>query len=218
MVGSGALAVRLDSSGQSCHLTSLTSCATELMREFLKICRRQIKKDCNDIALHGWRVNIENLCSLLAIQKSERIMKTIIIILMLGVGLCAIAAEQVPVEVQQVIDSAKIWKGKGMSGFYDNIRYIGFDSGTKISDIKYGEPFHFYLFTMYSYVNLDANAPISSKLKPRDEWALPLFQHSELKALIWIVRSPDRPNWQVGGYGFHGYGVVWEKACKAWPE
>ena len=137
---------------------------------------------------------------------------------MLGVGLCAIAAEQVPVEVQQVIDSAKIWKGKGMSGFYDNIRYIGFDSGTKISDIKYGEPFHFYLFTMYSYVNLDANAPISSKLKPRDEWALPLFQHSELKALIWIVRSPDRPNWQVGGYGFHGYGVVWEKACKAWPE
>jgi hypothetical protein len=149
-------------------------------------------------------------------QMEENIMNKMAIMVMLGVS--AILAEQVPVEVQKVIDSAISGNDAAMSSFNENAKGIGLDSGIKLSDLKAGEAIHLYWFIADSLDKLTEKAPITSVIKPLNEWMVPLMFQRKAKALLVVVKIPNSTNWQVGGYGHVGIAKRWEKICQIWPE
>lgn len=137
------------------------------------------------------------------------------LMLMLGVGVSAVAAEQVPVEVQQVIDSAMAGKIPIMADF--NSSYAQF--GYKLSEMQAGEPIHLYQFNYDLIKNTDVNAPVSSVIRPINEWAVPLLLHGKSQILLEIIKNTNKGGkWHVMGYGMSGYAERWEKICQIWPE
>ncbi len=144
-------------------------------------------------------------------------MKKIMIFLMLW-AVSAVMAEQVPVEVQRVIDSAMAGKIPIMNEISADPVHIGLDSGTKLSDLQAGQPIHLYGFNNDSLAKLDENAPVSSIIKPLDGWAVPLLLHGKSRLLFLIINTPPTKKWHVTGLGYSGYATDWEKICQIWPE
>jgi hypothetical protein len=130
------------------------------------------------------------------------------ILVMLILGVSAVLAEQVPVEVQQVIND--IMSGKG--NYFTPPNYI------KLSAITAGEPIHCSWFVGDSLIKLGEGAPVSSVIKPLDLWAVPLLNKDVTKVLMIIAKPPRDPKWQVLGYGHGSVGRSWEKIRQIWPE
>ena len=82
-------------------------------------------------------------------------MKKALMMLTLGIGVSAVVAEHVPVEVQQLIDSAMSGKNPNMVSFNTDAPHMGLGPGTKLSDVQAGEPIHLYWFDTDSIRKLD---------------------------------------------------------------
>jgi hypothetical protein len=126
-------------------------------------------------------------------------------------------AEQVPVEVQRVIDSAMAGKIPIMNEISADPVHIGLDSGTKLSDLQAGQPIHLYGFNKDSLDKLDESAPVSSIIKPLKGWAVPLILHGKFR-LLFLIDLNSSEKWHVDGFGFGGYAISWQTICKIWPE
>ena len=135
-------------------------------------------------------------------------MKKMVMMLLLGVS--AVLAEQVPEDVQLVIDNA-------INGKYPISKEFIQDN-LPASGIKAGRPFHFYWFDNDSIAKLDEKAPICSMIKPIDQWAVPLITPKNKIVLMELVKNPATGKWHVAGYGMSGYAHRWERVCKKWPD
>ena len=140
------------------------------------------------------------------------IMKKALIMLILGVS--AVLAEKVPVEVQQLIDSAMSGKHPVMVHFNMNVPHAAY----KLSDLKAGEPIHFYWFFPDSVKKLGTNAPVSSIIKPLDEWGVPLLLNGKPKILLEISKSRTNPIWHIMGYGQGQIANGCNRVSQLWPE
>ena len=145
-------------------------------------------------------------------------MKKMVMILMLGA--IAVLAEQVPVEVQQVIDNALSGKefNQRVINFIRECRSYGFDSGSTLADIKAGTPFHLYTIDSDSLKNLTESTSVKSFIKPLNQWAVPLIQHGKPLACWLIAKTTGNPNWHIAGHGFTHWAQAWAKVSKMWPE
>jgi len=130
----------------------------------------------------------------------------------------AVVAEQAPVEVQRVIDNYLSGNDPFSASFNGDAVSMGFEAGTKLSDLKAGAPFLLHAFKIDSLQNIDENAPIGSLLKPLNEWAVPLLKNGKARILLVVSKNSMKPYWHVGRLGCTGFAIEWEKVCKAWPE
>ncbi len=126
-------------------------------------------------------------------------------------------AETVPVEVHQFIDSAM--SGKVHSAGWGFIDYfLGLENGSKLSDLKAGDPIHVYRITADSVRKISADAPVMTYAKPMDVWYVPMLLHGKHVGQLIVFKPRGDPKWQIGGYGGGGISEAWEKVCKTWPK
>ena len=103
-----------------------------------------------------------------------------------------ITQEQVPSEVQRVIDSTM--KGANHSllvNFDQNKEGWGFNKTTKLSDVQPGKPFRVYTIQIDSLKKMDENTPVSLTIIPQDVWLVPLLENGEIISLFEITKNAN---------------------------
>jgi hypothetical protein len=143
-------------------------------------------------------------------------MKTTLLLLMLSAG--AVLAEPVPPEVRQVIDTAAQVSDGRLVAFYATRVKKGFDAGPVLHDVKIGRAVRVYGFVADSLRKLGEGAPLSSLLRPLNEWAVPLLLNGKVLMLLRVEKTALIPQWHAGGYGSGWTAKQWERVCRVWPE
>lgn len=93
---------------------------------------------------------------------------TILIMLTLTVQ-----AQQIPVEVQKIMDDYKKNPGGGL-GFYSAQKDYKFDTTIHFSDIEIGIPYEEYYFVKDSINKLPDTVPVASVIAPYGAWQIPI--------------------------------------------
>ena len=131
-----------------------------------------------------------------------------------------IKPEEVPPEVQKVIDETM----SGQHALYDFERYkvdLGFDSTTKLSDLRVGKPFKDYRLATDSIRTLDErkfdeNIPVSAIVAPCRTWLVPVFLNDRCVRIFGVSKTNRKPEWHFSfSYGCY---PEWQKVIEAWPD
>jgi hypothetical protein len=128
--------------------------------------------------------------------------------------------EEVPPGVQKVIDETM----SGQHAFYKFDRYkvnLGFDSSTRLSDLRAGKPFKIYNLIVDSLRTLDdkkfdEKIPVSKMVDPLEIWEVPVFLHGRCVRLFGVWKTKKNPQWHMG-ISTNCY-PGWQKVLEAWPD
>ncbi len=128
--------------------------------------------------------------------------------------------EEVPPEVQKVIDETM----NGQHAFYNFDRYkvdLGFDSSTRLTDLRAGKPFKLYKLIIDSIRSLDdkqfnEKIPVSKMVTPCRTWLVPVFFHYTCVRLFGISKTNRKPQWHFS-FSDECY-PGWQKVIEAWPD
>lgn len=127
-----------------------------------------------------------------------------------------ITQEKVPPEVQKIIDETMSGQ-HGLYGFDSNKKLMGFDSSTKLSDLRAGKPWKVYIISNDSLKKKDETAPISEISTFFNTWEVPVLNKGKCVTTFEVDKSSRTQQWGAGTfYGCHY--MVWEKVREAWPE
>jgi hypothetical protein len=130
---------------------------------------------------------------------------------------------QVPPEVtQSVVDALK---GNQGGAFYDfdhwkNKGGLGFESATKLSDIKPGNPVRLYWLVRDTLTKSAKTVRVSSLVTQlTDEWDVPLLLNGKIVSFCEVVRNKTSGDqWQVAGLGNKTLAKEWQKVITKWPR
>ena len=126
--------------------------------------------------------------------------------------------EQVPKEVQEVINTAMRGKTPIMGELNNHLCNYGFDRGTTLQDLRVGTPFHLYKIDIDALKKLGVNSAVATVIKPWDAWEVPLFKEgSNARILILVIKHLPDSLWIAGGFGWNGWAFAWDKINKEWP-
>ena len=127
-------------------------------------------------------------------------------------------ASNVPTDVGQAISEAL--KGKWVfQSFEVNKRIWGFDSSTKLSDIKAGDPFQLFSISQMDFEEAKDDIPVDSLLKPGD-WYAPLYVDGKLMQMVMLIGTHfgEREKWSAGIRSFGQLAKTWMQIKEVWPE
>ena len=135
-------------------------------------------------------------------------------VILIGVLLAsAVYAQQIPVEVQRIMDEYK-QNPIGAEGFNIARQLFKFDSSITKSDIEVGVPYEEYHFIMDSINKLPDTVPVQAVIKSCGVWQIPIHAKGEY---IYFLRVSNRGGtWKLAGMG--GGLIDWQKIREAWPE
>ena len=138
--------------------------------------------------------------------------------LLLLVPVCLPAGEA-PSEVQSAIGDAL--RGKWIFEFYEKNKIgWGFDSTTKLSDIRAGEPFQLFRIPQDKFEKANEKSPVDSLITPADDWLVPLYVQGKLMpSVLWIgTRFGWGDKWSAGIRSGKSLIHGWEKIRSIWSE
>jgi hypothetical protein len=130
-----------------------------------------------------------------------------------------IKPEEVPPEVQKIIDETMSGK-YGLSGFEGEKISMGFDSSTKLSDLKAGEPVPVYKLYYDSLLKNNETVPTSATIKRIDVWEIPLLLKDKCITTFEVEKDPRSHQWRWGIFNgcLKGHYDDWQKVREAWPK
>ncbi len=138
---------------------------------------------------------------------------------MLG-AISVVTAEKVPADVIKVMNNFMSGNNPHSAPFNGMATGWGLDSGTKLSNLKAGDPIHMYRMFGDQLKGKDANAPVLSIAIPMDDWYIPLLLHGKCVVMLEIIKpqAPFDTNWQFGACGLAGLAMQWDQVRKKWPK
>ena len=152
----------------------------------------------------------------------------IALIASLGVGISIaqdkvipkIMQEKVPPEVQKIVDETMTGQ-HGLSGFESFKIGMGFDSSTKLADLKAGEPCQVYYIDQDSLIKMDETVPFSAIARRLDIWEVPVLINGKCVTTFEVQKTPQNLQWRAGTfhgrYKGHRYDE-WQNVMDAWPK
>jgi hypothetical protein len=129
---------------------------------------------------------------------------------------------QVPQEVRDLIHNAiNGTENSSLSDFNEWKVRMGFDSSTRVSDLKAGEPIKYYWLIGDSIARATEKTPISALVVPIiGQYDVPLLVNGKIVAfLIYMKNKTSGYKWELAGKSSGGrFAKEWEKVIKKWPK
>lgn len=126
-------------------------------------------------------------------------------------------AQQVPKEVQKMIDGYKKDPGIEHVGLISAQRFLGVDTSLKIADIQVGQPIEVYNIKENLLDTCSSDMPLRSLLVPANIWTFAVQAHWKYLYHVDIVKGKDS-KWFWGGAGELKENNWWQKLRKTYPE
>ena len=122
---------------------------------------------------------------------------------------------KVPNEVKKIINEVLAGQHT-LSNFESHKVGAGFDSTTKLSDLKAGKPFMIYMIRRDSLEKLGENTPVSRIAQRMRAWGVPVYVNGTCVTSFQVIMRRKDKKWGAGV--FHGCSDVWQKLFEAWPD
>lgn len=123
--------------------------------------------------------------------------------------------EKVPNEVEKIIN--EVLAGQHTLSFFESSKVgLGFDSTTKLSDLKAGKPFMIYMIRGDSLEKLGENTPVSRIAQRMRAWGVPVYVNGTCVTSFEVIMPRKYKKWGAGV--FDGCSDVWQKLFEAWPD
>jgi hypothetical protein len=151
----------------------------------------------------------ENLTSFLKPILGGIMRKVVLIGIML---VLTVQAQQIPVEVQKIMDDYKK-NPTGGFGFNAARELYKFDAAIHASDIEIGVPFQEYYFVNDSLYKLSDTVPVTSVISP-GPWRIPIRANG--KFIYALLVSNYKAPWRL--VAMQGPPRFWQKMRETWPE
>lgn len=136
-------------------------------------------------------------------------------------GRAPIEKETVPPEVQRIIEETMKGKHGLLNNFDGNKISMGFDSSTKLSDLKAGEPVKVYKIFRTSLEKSDENIQISAIARRIDVWEVPVLIKDTCVTTFEVEKGVFNHRWGAGVFNGRRKGQrydEWQKVMEAWPK
>ncbi len=129
---------------------------------------------------------------------------------------------RVPPEVQDLIHQAINGTEKTTIIGFDGIKVrMGFDSSTRISDVKAGAPIRYYWLSIDSLMKANDTTPVSSLVAALiGQYQVPLLIKGRIICFLDIVKDKTfGEKWHMRGESSGGLCArEWQKVTKTWPK
>jgi hypothetical protein len=122
-------------------------------------------------------------------------------------------AQQIPVEVQKIMDDYKKNPAIGLGFNMARADYIN-DTTIHFSDIEIGIPYEEYYFVKDSLNKLPDTVPVASVIAHKGKWQIPICAKG--KYLYFVEASNYKHPWEL--VGMSGGLKYWDKIREVWPE
>lgn len=124
-----------------------------------------------------------------------------------------------PASIVQFVRECLTGNGNYCLGGFESMKTsFGFDSTTKISDVKVGEPIGEYYIDRDSIHNAEENRPVSKFITRTNEWMVPLLENDKVICFYNITTNNEGKVINDGPLGSHTVAVEWQKMLEKWPQ